>query len=42
MTDTLYTQLCSYENLYLAFRKARKGKTLKPYVVEFDPEFKNV
>jgi retron-type reverse transcriptase len=32
----LYTQLCSYENLELAFRKARKGKTLKLYVIEFE------
>ena len=38
--DTLYTLLCSYENLYLAFKKARKGKTLKPYVVEFEQNFK--
>ncbi len=40
MADALYNQLCSYENLYLAFRNARKGKTLKPYVVEFDHKFK--
>lgn len=40
MTNALYTQLCSYENLYLAFKKARKGKTLKPYVIEFDHKFK--
>lgn len=32
----LYFQLCSYENLALAFKKARKGKTLKLYVVEFE------
>ena len=32
----LYAQLCSYENLELAFRKARKGKTLKLYVIEFE------
>src|SRR3989344_3442451 len=32
----LYSELCSYENLELAFKKARKGKTLKPYVIEFE------
>ena len=32
----LYSQLCSYENIELAFKKARKGKTLKLYVVEFE------
>ncbi|MBI2666316.1 helix-turn-helix domain-containing protein [Candidatus Woesearchaeota archaeon] len=32
----LYSLLCSYENLELAFRKARRGKTLKPYVIEFE------
>ena len=37
----LYTRLCSYDNLYLAYRKARKGKTLKTYVVEFEFELDN-
>jgi len=32
----LYPTLCSSENLYLAWRKARKGKTLKNYVIEFE------
>lgn len=32
----LYFQLYSYENLELAFQKARKGKTLKNYVIEFE------
>ncbi|HII16235.1 MAG TPA: hypothetical protein HA362_08085 [Nanoarchaeota archaeon] len=32
----LFEQLCSLENLGLAFRKARKHKTLKPYVVQFE------
>ncbi|MDE1834585.1 MAG: hypothetical protein KGH64_04565, partial [Candidatus Micrarchaeota archaeon] len=31
----LYTGLCSYGNLELAFIKARKGKTQKDYVIEF-------
>ncbi len=41
MVDTLFAQLCSYENLYLAFKNARKGKMLKPYVIEFDHKFKD-
>ena len=41
MTEDPYSQLCSYGNLYLAFKNARKGKTLKPYVVEFDHRFKD-
>ncbi|MBU2638071.1 MAG: reverse transcriptase/maturase family protein [Nanoarchaeota archaeon] len=32
----LFEQLCSIENLELAFRKARKHKTLKLYVVQFE------
>ncbi len=32
----LYTKFCSYENLYLAYKKARKGKIKKPYVIEFE------
>ena len=35
MSD-LYAKLCSYNNLELAFKKARKHKTLKPYVIEFE------
>jgi len=36
MVSDLFSQLCSYKNLELAFKKARKGKTLKPYVIEFE------
>lgn len=36
----LYVRLCSYENLLLAFQKARKRKTLKPYVKEFEANLK--
>mgnify|MGYP001600964761 CR=1 FL=1 len=36
----LYNRLCSYDNLELAFRKARKRKTLKHYVVEFEKNLK--
>jgi retron-type reverse transcriptase len=32
----LYDKLCSFENLYLAYRKARKGKGHKPYVADFE------
>lgn len=37
----LYDRLCSYENLVLAFRKARKRKTLKNYVIEFESGLEN-
>ena len=32
----LYNTLYSYDNLYLAFKKARKHKTTKEYVIEFE------
>ena len=32
----MYEQLCSRENLFSAFRKARKGKTKKDYVIKFE------
>ncbi len=35
-----YEDLCSYENLETAFNKARKGKTQKPYVTEFEENLK--
>ncbi len=34
----LWKELCSYDNLFLAYRKARKHKTLKPYVQEFEKD----
>ncbi len=37
----LYSQLCSKENIEKAFQKARKRKTLKPYVIEFEKNLKN-
>lgn len=37
----LYSELCSYDNLFLAYRKARKRKTLKPYVIEFEKNLKD-
>jgi len=36
----LWNELCSYENLELAYRKARRHKTLKPYVIEFEKNLK--
>jgi len=32
----LYEKIYSYDNLFLAYKKARKGKTKKPYVIEFE------
>ncbi|KHO47418.1 MAG: RNA-directed DNA polymerase [archaeon GW2011_AR5] len=34
----LYNQICSYDNLLLAYRKARKNKTSKWYVHKFEKE----
>lgn len=34
----LYDKVCDYENLKEAFHKARKGKTLKLYVINFEKE----
>ena len=32
----LWQELCSVQNLELAFKKARNHKTLRPYVLEFE------
>lgn len=37
----MYSDLCSYENLWLAFKKAHKGKTTKDYVIEFEKDLDN-
>ncbi len=34
--NKLYQKVCSFENLILAFRKARKGKSKKDYVLIFE------
>jgi len=34
--NKLYSKLCSYENLLLAYKKARKGKTKRNYVIKFE------
>lgn len=38
--NNLYAHLYSYENLELAFKKARKRKTLKEYVIGFEVDLK--
>ena len=37
----MYSSICSYDNLYLAYKKARKGKTLKQYVLTFEEKLEN-
>ena len=37
----LWQELCSTQNLQRAFTKARKHKTLKPCVLEFEADVKN-
>ena len=39
--NNLWKNLCSYENVYKAFLRARKGKTKKAYVKEFEADFVN-
>ena len=36
----IYEKLCSVENLELAFKRARKGKTQKPYIIEYEQKLK--
>ncbi len=36
--NNLYSQIISFENLILAWQKARKGKTNKDYVIKFEEE----
>ena len=36
----LYEQICSYENLECAYRKARKRKTQKSYIIKFEKDLK--
>src|SRR3989338_9927652 len=38
--ENVYEYLCSYENLETAFYRARRGKTQKPYVIEFEEKLK--
>ncbi|MFA4960392.1 MAG: reverse transcriptase/maturase family protein [Candidatus Pacearchaeota archaeon] len=39
--NNLYEKVCDYNNLVLAWKKARKGKTRKPYVLEFQENLIN-
>ena len=41
MTKNLWNKLCSYENLELAYQKARKHKTTRDYVLEFEENLKD-
>ena len=41
ISNALYSQMCSYDNIFLAYEKARKGKTLKPYVIEFEGKLRD-
>jgi len=36
--NNLWSSLCSFDNLFLAWKKARKHKTQKPYTIEFEKE----
>src|SRR3989344_9485770 len=36
ISPDLYAQICFYDNLFLAFENAKNGKTMKPYVIEFE------
>jgi len=38
LPDNGYVELCSPENLLIAHQRARKGKTRKEYVIEFNNE----
>ena len=38
--SNLYDKVCDFENIKLAWKEARKRKTLKSYVIEFDKYFK--
>jgi RNA-directed DNA polymerase len=37
-TNNFYSQICNLSNLILAWRRARKGKTKKDYVMEFEKD----
>jgi RNA-directed DNA polymerase len=38
VVKNLYPQICTFENLYLAFRAAAKGKRGKPEVAAFEQD----
>ena len=39
--NNIYHKICSYENLFLAYKKARKGKSKKDYVLKFEESLEN-
>src|SRR3990167_5322561 len=41
MQRDLWQELCSYDNLELAYKKARKHKTAKDYVINFERDLQN-
>ncbi len=41
VSQDLWQELCSYSNLQLAFKRARKHKTLKHYVREFEADLEH-
>jgi RNA-directed DNA polymerase len=41
MQRDLWKELCSYDNLELAYKKARKHKTTKNYVINFEKDLQN-
>ena len=36
--QNIYPKIYTFTNLYNAFRKARKGKTQKPYIIKFEKD----
>lgn len=41
MHRDLWKELCSYDNLFLGYKKARKHKTTKDYVIKFEKSLKD-
>lgn len=41
MRDRLWNHLCSYDNLYIAYKNARKHKTTRDYVLSFEKNLKD-
>jgi hypothetical protein len=39
--NNIYEKLYSYENLETAFNRAKRGKTLKKYVIDFEEKLKD-
>jgi hypothetical protein len=39
--NNLHDKIVSFDNLVLAWKKARKGKTKKDYVIEFEKDLRN-